>query len=178
MNSRRTSPSKALTLKWVTNKDNVFALGTRGQERHGRADQLLNPAHIFDGLGRELGPGARAGRRARPAFELLIDRLDARLRALAHREVIEIAAVEPVAHADPEGLEAVEHVELGERHPVNPGDAHGLAHEHGVEPAAAPLAPRHGAEFAAPLAEPLARVVGLLGRERALADARRIGFGD
>src|SRR3712207_7326139 len=53
--------------------------------------------------------------RSAPAFELLVDRLDPPLSALARREVIDGLAVEPVADADPDGLEPVEDVELGER---------------------------------------------------------------
>src|SRR5205085_6735494 len=50
--------------------------------------------------------------------------------------------------------------------------------QHGVEPAAAALAPRDGAELAPALADALAGAVAELGRERSLADPRRIGLGD
>ena len=59
-----------------------------------------------------------------------------------------------------------------------PADLDRLAHQHRVEPAAAPPPPGHGAELAAALAEALADLVGELGRERAAADPRRVGLGD
>ena len=117
-------------------------------------------------------------RRLRPAFQRLVDRLHARLRVAARRQVVDALAVEPVADADLELVEAVEHVELGQRDAVDAADLDGLAHQHGVEPAAAPLAPRDGAELVPALAEPLADLVVELGRERPGADARRVGLGD
>jgi hypothetical protein len=50
--------------------------------------------------------------------------------------------------------------------PGHPADRAGLAHQHGIEPAAAALAARHRAELMAPLAEALAVGVVQLGRER------------
>src|SRR3546814_2997325 len=53
-----------------------------------------------------------------------------------------------------------------------------LAHQRGIEPAAAALTYGHHAEFTALLAEPLADAVDQLGGERPLADARGIGLED
>src|SRR6266540_89618 len=71
----------------VVHEDDVLALGAGREQRHRRADQLLEPAHIFDALRRELGPGAGTARRLRPAFHGLIDRLDTRLRPLRRRQM-------------------------------------------------------------------------------------------
>ena len=87
-------------------------------------------------------------------------------------------AVQAIAGAHLELVEAVEHVELGQR---DAGDAAGpyrLAHHHGVEPAAAALAPGDRAEFVAALAQALADGVVLFGRERPGADARGVRLGD
>ena len=62
--------------------------------------------------------------------------------------------------------------------PVTAADRDRLAHQHGVEPAAAALAAGDGAELVAALAEPLADLIVLLGRERARADARGVGLDD
>src|SRR3546814_4453257 len=53
-----------------------------------------------------------------------------------------------------------------------------LAHQRGIDPAAAALTSGHHAEFTALLAEPLADAVDQLGGERPLADARGIGLDD
>ena len=75
-------------------------------------------------------------------------------------------------------LERVQDVELGQRDAVDAAGDRGLAHQHAVEPAAAPFAPRHRAELVAARAQRLADVVDLFGRERPFADARRVALGD
>src|SRR5215210_7368541 len=92
--------------------------------------------------------------------------------------MVEGITVESVADADTDGVEAVENVELGQGDAVDAGGANRLAHEHGVEPAAAALAARDGAELAPALADALAGVVEEFGRERPLAHPRRVGFCD
>ena len=114
----------------------------------------------------------------RPAFHGLVDRLDARLRRLRRRQVIDLAAVEPVADADLELGQLVEHVELGEGDAVDAADFPRLAHEAGVEPAAAARPTGHRAELLAALAQEPARLVLELGGERPLAHARGVGLGD
>src|SRR5690606_38244967 len=131
----------------IGNKYGVVPLGAGRQERHRRADQLLDVADILDRLRRKIVPAARAGGGALPALERLVDRLDARLRALAGRQVVDDLAVEPVAGADLDFVHAVEHVELGQRDALDAVDGDGLAHQHRVEPAATALAPGNGAEL-------------------------------
>ena len=87
-------------------------------------------------------------------------------------------AVGLVGDAHLDRLEGVEDVELGQRHLGQRIQAHGLAEHHGVEPAAAPLAPGVGAELVAPLDKQLADVVLLLGREGPGAHPRDVGLGD
>jgi hypothetical protein len=62
--------------------------------------------------------------------------------------------------------------------PVMPVGRNRLAYQHRIEPAAAALAARDRAEFMARVAEELADLVLQLGRERAFADAGRVGLGD
>src|SRR5262249_57854003 len=108
----------------------------------------------------------------------LIDRLDRCLRFGARRQAIKHFLAEAIAGADLDLLEAVEHIELGERDAVDARGLHRLAHHHRIEPAAAPLPARHHAEFLAALSERLADLVRELGWEWAAADARRIGLAD
>ena len=107
-----------------------------------------------------------------------VDRAHQRLVRRRRRDVVEYRAVAAVAGAHLELRHAVEHVELGERDPLDAADLDRLAHQHGVEPAAAPAAAGHGAELTAALAEPAAGLVVELGGERPAAHARRIGLGD
>ena len=83
-----------------------------------------------------------------------------------------------VAGADLHRLEPVEHVELGQRDAGDAADRGRLAHQHRVEPAAAALAAGDGAELVAALAELLADLIVLLGREGAGADAGGVGLDD
>ena len=85
---------------------------------------------------------------------------------------------DPVAGADLERRHPVQHVELGERDAPNAADLHRLAHQHGVEPAAAATAPGHRAELAPALAQALARRVLEFRRERPAAHPRRVRLGD
>ena len=130
---------------------------------------------------------ARAGRSAQlraprvepvPALDLFVDRLDPRLVGGMRRQIVELLPVDLVAGADLHRLEAVEHVELGQRDAGDAADRDRLAHEHGVEPAAAAAAAGDGAELVAALAEALADLIVLLGREGAGADAGGVGLDD
>src|SRR6185503_9044036 len=118
---------------------------------------------------RQVGPGAGAARALAPAREAFVDGLERGLLGGAGREMLDALALQLVADADRELREAVEHVELGERDAVDAADAHRLAHHRGVEPAAAALPPRDGAELVPARAELIADRVGLLGGEGAVA---------
>jgi hypothetical protein len=92
--------------------------------------------------------------------------------------MIDLLAVEHVADADLQLVEAIENVELGERNAGNAVGGDRLAYQRCVEPAAAALAARDRTEFMTLLAEELTDLVLQLGRERAFADASRVGLGD
>ena len=85
-------------------------------------------------------------------------------------------AVKPVTHANLHLVEAVEHIELRERDAVDAGGPDSLPEKTGVEPAAAPRAPRDRPEFTAALAEPPARLVVKFGRKRPLPYAGRVSL--
>src|SRR5690242_19323329 len=94
------------------------------------------------------------------------------------RQIVELAAVEPIAGADLHRLEAVEDVELGERNAGDPADCHRLSDQHRVKPAAAAAAAGDRAELVPALAEPLSDLIVLLGREGTGADTGRVRLGD
>ena len=72
----RLSPPMAVidcgsTHKRIAHHDGVVAVGAGGEQRHRRADQLLDPAHILDRIGGQVGPAAGAGGGLAPAFHAL-----------------------------------------------------------------------------------------------------------
>ena len=83
-----------------------------------------------------------------------------------------------VANGNADGVDAREHVELGDDDRGEPVEARRVAQGDQVEIAAAALAPGGGAELVPTVAKCLADVVEELGRERAGPDARRVRLGD
>ena len=86
--------------------------------------------------------------------------------------------VEQVADTDLDLFQPVKNIDLGQR---NPGDARNrrrLAHQHSVEPAATPFAPRDHTEFMSSRTKEFAYLIVLFGRERARADAGCISLYD
>ena len=99
--------------------------------------------------------------------------------ALVRRELRGLGAVrEQVAHADRQLGEGGEDVELRQRERRDAVQAHRVAQPDEVEPAAAALAARDGAELAAELAHPVLVGPFDLGRERPLADAGHVRLRD
>ncbi len=162
----------------VAHQHGVLALGAGRQHRDRGADQLFETADVFDRGGGQIGPGPRAAGAFAPTLGGLVDRLELGLRGGAGRQVIVALPAMPIGGADLDLVEAVEHVELGQRDAVDAADLDRLAHQRGVEPAAAPRPAGDGAELVAALAEPAADLVVELGRERAAADPRGVGLGD
>ena len=121
---------------------------------------------------------ARPDGRLPPAFDRFVDGLDARLRGLRGREIVDLLAVETIMRGDLDLVEAVENVELGQRDAVDAGGLDALARQHRVEPAAAARTPGVGAEFVAALADQPAGFVVEFGGKRPAADPGRVGLGD
>ena len=111
----------------VVDHDGVVALGAGGEQVDRRFDQLLDAADVLDRGRRQVGPGAGAPRALGPALHRLVDRLDPGLRTLEAGRWSMALAVEPVADADLDLGEAVEHVELGQRDAVDAVDLDRLA---------------------------------------------------
>src|SRR5258705_8936471 len=153
-----------LSLERVLDQNSIFAFGAGGKQSDWAAHQFLDPTDIFDGLRRQVRPGAAIGGRLLPPLYSLVDRLNSGLRALAGRQMVDFLAVQGIAGADLDRIEAIENVELGHRQPVDAAGPHGLAHQHRLEPAAAPRPAGIGAALAAALADPAAWVVVLFGQ--------------
>src|SRR5262249_42878437 len=147
----------------IRHQDRVLALGAGAEQRHRAADQLLDAAHILDAGRRQLGEGAGAARALAPALESLPHRRELALRAHGEGEALDALAVELVADAGLDLLEAVQHVELGERDAVDAVQLHGLAHQHRIEPAAAAAPAGVDAVLVAAVAQQLADAVLELG---------------
>ncbi len=92
--------------------------------------------------------------------------------------MVDARAVEFVSDAQLDRLEAVEHVELGERERIDARDPDGLAQLRGIEPSTAPRPAGVDAEFLSTRAQRFAGGVGQFGEERATADPRRIRLRD
>ncbi len=162
----------------IGDEDRVLAFRAGGEHRHRRADQFFDVTDVFDSLRRKIIPRTRTGGRFRPARQRFIDRLDACLRAHGGRQIIDALAVKFIGDADLDFIQTIENIELGERNAGDAGSTNRLAHDDGIEPAAATLATRHHAEFMALGAEEFADLVVQFGRERTFANAGRIGLGD
>ena len=96
-----------------------------------------------------------------PTLDRLVDGLDPRLRRLARWQPVDPLAIELVVGADVDRLESVEDVELGQRDAVDARRLDRLAHQHRVEPAAAPPPARVDPVLVAAIADPLADLVVL-----------------
>src|SRR6266850_2354562 len=115
----------ALSLERVLYQNSILAFRAGGKQRDRATDQFLDPADIFDGLRRQIRPGAGVRRRLLPALDGLINRLDPRLRALTGRQMLDLAAVQPVAGADLDAIETVQNIELGQRETIDAAGPHG-----------------------------------------------------
>src|SRR5438477_4075140 len=73
--------------------------------------------------------------------------------------MVDFLSVQPVTGADLDGVETIQNIELGQRQPVDAAGPHGLAHQHGIEPADAPLASSIDPELLAAAANLLADLV-------------------
>src|SRR5271154_1771675 len=92
--------------------------------------------------------------------------------------MVDFLAVQQIADANLNGVEAVENIELGQRQTIDAAGTHGLTHQRRVEPAAAAFAPGVDAEFPPAAADLLADLIMQFGRKRTLADPGRIGLAD
>src|ERR1700733_3719951 len=92
--------------------------------------------------------------------------------------MVDFLAVQQIAGADLDGVEAIEDIQLSQRQTVDATGTHGLTDQRGVEPAATALASGVDAEFLATATDLLADLIMQFGRKRALADPGRIRLAD
>ena len=122
-------------------------------------------------LGQILVPPHASGRR-RPARHRFVHRLARASCATSDGNSVSVRLPQRVRRADLDALEAVEHVELGQRQRVEAVDADAVAHGDRVVPAAAPRPAGDRAVLVAAVAQPVAH---LAGRARSAAAPRRRG---
>ena len=115
-------------------------------------------------------PSSRAGSRRRAARGQIVE--------VAGEVVDAVPVAILVGDGDLDGLDTGEDVEQHDGDLGGAADARRVADGDGVEPAAAAGTAGDGAELVALLADLVARGVVLLGRERAAADAGRVGLDD
>src|SRR6185437_9710214 len=162
----------------VVQHDGVLAIRPGGHQRKATAGKLLHRTQIGTRRGWQLVPVADTGRRFLPTRELEVDRL-ALVPAVSieRRQLTPLAAIF-VGDADLDGIQPVQHIELGDRQAIDAVDLCGTLQCNQVDPAAATRAAGAGTELVAFLAQQFAHLVVELGRERSAADARRIGLAD
>ena len=88
------------------------------------------------------------------------------------------AIADTIAGANVDRVQAVEHVELGQRQRVDAVDADRVADRHGVVPAAAARPPGRRAVLLTALPQSVADLAVQFRRQRTLADAGGVGLGD
>ncbi len=161
-----TRPKSPSATKSSSHHDELFSLGTHGDELNPHAHELREAAQVEPGGLRQVVPGADLAGGLLPPRPGLVDRLalgvDRRVRHVGEHLVLP-----PVAGTDLDLFEAVEHVELGDREPGEAVQPRGVAEGHRVEPAAAAAAAGGGAVLTADRHQPLAELVVQLHRKRA-----------
>src|ERR1700680_3341757 len=94
----------------------------------------------------------------------------------AGRKIVDFPAIQAIANAHLDAVEPIKDIELGERNPVNAARPDGLPHKYRVEPPATPPPPCDRPELISAIPDQLTDLIVLLGRERAVADPRRVGL--
>src|SRR5215475_11507106 len=140
----------SLSFERVLDEDSILAFGACGKQGDRTTHQFLDPADVFDGLGGQIGPRAGIGGGLFPTFYSLVDRHNASLCALPGRQMVDLLAVQIIAGANLDRIEAVQDVEFCQRQPVDAAGAHGLTDQRRIKPAAAPLASGIDPELPAP----------------------------
>ncbi len=151
----------------MLSNDGLLPIGTGGNDVDRHTDQGLQPLEVAAGVrGQFLVPGD-ADAALLPTGQILVHGLG-RCRMLGEQRRREHdGSVDPVAHANADDVEAVEHIEFGD---AQRGAA--VVHDRApqrdrIEPAAAALPPGDRAEFTADPREVLAEFVEQFGRETA-----------
>ena len=155
----------------------------RARRRRRRPAPGRRPAASTSSISCRAPAGRRGGSRTSPSVgapprQRLVHRLDTGEDVDAVRVGRQRRAVDPVVGAHLDGVEPVEHVELGDGQLGQAVEPHGVAQHHAVEPAGPAATAGDRAELAADLDEPVAVGIGELGRERPGPDPGRVGLGD
>ena len=126
----------------------------------------------------EIGKGLGPGDGRSPPRHLLIDRTAFLEYIEVGREFVEHLAFILIAGTDPDGVEAVENIELGQCDPGQAVDPHRIFEDQRIEPPAPARPAGCGAELMPRLAEFLAVAIQEFGRERPASHPRDVGLRD
>src|SRR3954468_24486985 len=168
---RRRGPSRA-------HHEALLTCRSDADDRDRHAAELLEEPHVLLRLLRQFLELPYVADLVVPSGELLPHGLGLVEQGLVGRDVVVRLAAGAIADADAQRLEAAEHVELREREVGQAVEPRRVPQHAAVEPAAPTLAPGRRAELGPTLAQPDARGVERLRRERAAADARDVRLRD
>src|SRR5947209_9684633 len=176
--ARPHGPAPITATSSVTSRhlDDLVATGADAHVLDGRVGQVLEPVEIGPRRGWQVREAPHVAERLLPARERLVRRLDSRKPLHLGGHAVERLAVEAIPDAHGDVGERVEYVELGDGEARETVHAHGVAHHHGVEPAAATRPPGGGPEFAAQRPDALGELRLGFRRERPVPHAGRVGL--
>src|SRR5215813_13721131 len=125
-------------LEELPHPDGLLASGADGDQRDRRLDQRGQLVDVASCRQRQLVERAGFPEILLPAGHLLVDRRRARPAVLGGRRLVHSPPVDLVREADPERVDAREHVELRECQRVEARQRDGMAYDDRVEPPASP----------------------------------------
>src|SRR3990167_5896426 len=99
----------------MTQHNSLVAVRAGGNDINRRTDQLFHALDVSTRSRWQLFQGFRTQGRLAPAWQLLVNRLQAQIAVSISRRINQhIAILVFVAHADTDGFQTVEHVELSQ----------------------------------------------------------------
>src|SRR5690554_3785057 len=165
-------------LERLVQHDGFHTVGARGDHVDGHVADFGDALEVTAGVDGQLVVFRDASRGVAPARQFFEDRLGFGNGVGAIRQHVEEFTLVAVAHADAQGLQAVEHIEFGDAQAVYAVDGHRALHGRAVEPAAAARAARDGAEFLAHFGQARTDVVVQFGGEWPRADTGGVSLCD
>src|SRR5690606_8812190 len=135
----------------VPERDGLVAVRAGGNDVDGNLQQLLDLLQVGARIRRQVLEALDAASRLLPARHVDVHRLAGRHAFRTELQAALVALRIAVGDADANGIEAIQHVELGHAQAGNAVVQHRAAQRHGVEPAGAAAATGHGTELVAAL---------------------------
>src|ERR1022692_2400141 len=173
-NRTRTRSPPRRSVEGVSPDDGLIPVGSRRDDRDGHADERLQTLQVIDGIIRQVLGARDAHGRLFPSRQIFVNRSAFAEVPRQQRRRIDDLAVDLVADANADRVEAVEHIELRDAQRRTAVMHDRAAQRDGVEPTAAPPSAGYRSELMADARQMLAVFIEQFGRKRARADTRRI----